>query len=230
MTRILLADDEDDFRDMVAASLEAAGYDVVQASDGAEAIELLDDGVDLLISDVNMPGVDGFALCREIRASGAGLPVILLTSRDSEIDEALGLDLGADDYITKPVSNRVLGARVRALLRRQAARGGEDESVRKQHGPMRIDSERMQVWVGDAELDLTVTEFRLLACFVDHPGKVLTRDRLLRSMRDDDSFVSDRMVDSYVNRLRRKIEEFAPNLEAIETVIGMGYRLREDFG
>lgn len=227
-SRVLLVDDELDFRNMVALGLESEGFVVLTAADGEDALERLDEApVDVLVSDVNMPGLDGFALCRRIRESDSELPIILLTTRDSEIDEALGLDLGADDYVTKPVSNRVLAARVRALLRRRDARASERESERLVHRRIALEIERLEATLDGHPVDLTVTEFRLLRCFVDNPGRVLTRERLLRAMRDDDTFVSDRMVDSYVNRLRRKLEAVAADFDEIETVIGMGYRLHD---
>lgn len=228
MAHILLVDDSEDLLEMVALGLSNEGYEVTTASDGEQALERLAEGsFDLLISDVNMPRLDGFGLCMQIREKDTTLPIILLTSRDTEIDEALGLDLGADDYVTKPVSNRVLAARTRALLRRGQARASVEVAVALEHGPITIDVERMEVVVDGSELELTVTEFRLLHFFVEQPGKVLNRDRLLRAMRDDESFVSDRMVDSYVNRLRRKIESAAPGFDGLETVVGMGYRLRD---
>ena len=222
---ILLVDDERDYLEMVAMSLESHGLRCVLAHDGIEARERLRAGdVDLVVSDVNMPRLDGFSLCRELRGQDATLPIILLTSRDSEIDETLGLELGADDYIAKPVSNRVLLARIRALLRRAHAVERASLSEVLTHGPLTLDEARLSVTCQGRALEgITVTEFRLLFKLAGSPGRVFTRAQLLRAMREDgDSFVAERMVDSYINRLRRKL---APHDGLLETVVGMGYRM-----
>lgn len=188
---------------------------------------LASQSVDLVVSDVNMPRLDGFSLCRALREQDARLPIILLTSRETEIDETLGLDLRADDYIVKPVSNRVLLARIRALLRRARAHTrvaeGDDGDV-LEHGPLVLDETMLSATCGGHGLDgLTVTEFRLLCALARAPGRVFTRGQLLRAMREDGaSFVAERMVDSYINRLRRKL---GAHQDLIETVVGMGYRM-----
>jgi DNA-binding response OmpR family regulator len=173
-----------------------------------------------------MPRLDGLALCRQLRQGGDLLPLLLLTSRDTEIDEALGLELGADDYVTKPFSTRVLLARVSALLRRESARATPGKAT-LQAGALELDADRLRVLYRGAEVAVTVTEFRLLEVLAKRPGVVFSRAQLLQLARGDDSVVVDRIIDTYVRRLRRKLEAVDPSFEAIETVVGAGYRWRE---
>ena len=228
MARVLLVDDDAALLDVLALAFEEAGHEVVRASDGRAALESLRTRApQVLVSDVNMPHVDGFALCRRLREGGSTVPIVLLTSRDSEIDEALGLELGADDYVTKPFSTRVLLARVAALLRREELRGGGSASpppvVR---GDLELDAERLACTFRGIPVPLTVTEFHLLGALARRPGVVLSRAQLLSVARDDGSVVVDRIVDTYVNRLRRKLEAIDPSFAGIETVVGAGYRWR----
>ena len=230
-SRILLVDDDPSLLDALAMSFEDEGYIVDTAPDGDIAlVKIANDPPDIVISDVNMPGLDGFSLCRRLREKDNDLPIILLTSRDNEIDEALGLELGADDYVAKPFSTRVLTARVKALLRRQALRQQEvpevaDEIVELGH--VRLDPERLEVRYKDCGLTMTVTEFRMVEAFIKRPGIVLSRDRLMELVRGDDSVVADRIIDTYVRRLRRKFEKIDDSFDQIETVIGAGYRWKK---
>ena len=232
VARILLIDDDAALLDVLSLAFEDAGHEVVRAADGAEGLQKLASArPTLVVSDVNMPRVDGFSLCKRLRESGDRVPLVLLTSRDSEIDEALGLELGADDYVSKPFSTRVLLARVAALLRREELRKTDAErgpapppSVRA--GKLHLDAERLEATYAGTALTLTVTEFRLLEALASRPGRVLSRDRLLALARDDDSVVADRIIDTYVRRLRRKIEVIDPSFDGIETVIGLGYKWR----
>jgi len=228
VARILLVDDDPALREALAMALEDAGHGVVLAADGREALlRLADAPPALLISDVNMPHVDGFSLCRRLREGGNGLPIVLLTSRDSEIDEALGLELGADDYVTKPFSTRVLLARVAALLRREALRRDEQaRPARQEAGALVLDRERLEVHLLGQRVDMTVTEFRIVEVLTERPGIVWSRQRLLDRVRGDDSVVAERIVDTYVRRLRRKFEAVQPDFASIETVVGAGYRWR----
>jgi DNA-binding response OmpR family regulator len=228
MARILLVDDDTALLDVLALAFGDAGYDVETALDGTTALELARKAPpDALVSDVNMPGLDGFALCRRLRADRHAVPIVLLTSRDSEIDEALGLELGADDYISKPFSMRILLARVAALLRRDAMRSkSASASATVESGPLSLDPERLEARYGGRLLELTLTEFRLLEALARRPGIVLSRERLLEIVRGDDSVVVERIIDTYVRRLRRKLEAIDPTFAAIETVVGAGYRLR----
>jgi DNA-binding response OmpR family regulator len=226
MARILLIDDDGALLDALAMAFEDDGYDVDTASDGREGLDARRTlKPDLVISDVNMPRLDGFALCRELRSAGDLVPLILLTSRDNEIDEALGLELGADDYVHKPFNTRVLLARARALLRRQAARS-EDPAERKVVGRLELDPDRLEVRYDDALITVTVTEFRLLEALTSRPGVVFSRQRLMELARGDDSIVAERIIDTYVRRLRRKLEAVSGDFNEIETVIGAGYRWR----
>jgi DNA-binding response OmpR family regulator len=226
MARILVIDDDHDLLDMLSLALEDAGHDVVTAKDGLSGMRKAEQAEpELVVSDVNMPGVDGFTLCRRLRERGFTAPIILLTARDGEIDQALGLELGADDYVIKPFSARVLLARVAALLRReQLRRGPVRESPVISAGKLTLEPERMEVKYDGAPIETTVTEFRLLTVLASRPGVVYTREQLLDRVRGDDSVVVERLVDTYVRRLRRKLEAVDPSFDEIETVIGAGYR------
>ncbi len=227
MATILLIDDDVSLLDVLSMAFEDAGHQVTTAPDGEAGLAAIASGSpDAVISDVNMPRIDGFTLCRRLREAGSAVPIILLTSRDSEIDEALGLELGADDYVAKPFSTRVLLARVSALLRRQTARSGSETTTVATTGKLSLDADRLEARYGDALFETTVTEFRLLQALTSRPGVVFSRDRLLEMARGDDSVVAIRIVDTYVRRLRRKIEEVDADFNEIETVIGAGYRWR----
>jgi DNA-binding response OmpR family regulator len=228
MPRIVLVDDDSALLDVLKLSFEEGGYDVDTASDGVDALaKIRRSSPELVVCDVNLPRLDGFALCRALRAEGSPVPFILLTSRDSEIDEALGLELGADDYVTKPVRTRVLLARVAALLRRQVMREGPPKAASLvRTGDLTLDVERLESRYREVPLALTLTEFRLLEALARRPGIVLSRERILEIVRGDESVVAERIVDTYVRRLRRKLETIDPLFAALETVIGAGYRWR----
>lgn len=230
MARILLVDDDDALLAVLQLAFGEAGHEVVVAHDGREGLALAErESPALLVTDVNMPRLDGFALVRTLRERGHGLPILVLTARDDEIDEALGLELGADDYVTKPFSNRVLLSRVAALLRRQALRDGDDRSARapRKLGDLELDEERLEVrWKGHA-IETTMTELRLLETLTRRPGVVLSRDAVLERIRGDGTVVAPRIIDTYVNRLRRKLEAIDDGFDRIETVIGAGYRWRD---
>ena len=224
--RILLIDDDEALLDVLALAFEDAGFAVDCASDGHEGMERIRKGrPDCAISDVNMPRVDGFTLCKRLRESGDRLPLILLTSRDSEFDEALGLELGADDYVSKPFKTRVLLARVQALLRRQHSPASPASA--RQVGALTLDPDRLEARYNAVSFEVTVTEFRLLEALTSRPGVVFDRDRLMEMARGDDSIVAERIIDTYIRRLRRKIEAIDPQFDRIDTVIGAGYRWRD---
>ena len=230
MARILLVDDDAGLLAVLTLAFGDAGHEVVCAGDGRAALIRLEQGdIELLVTDVNMPELDGFALVRTLRGRGDALPILVLTARDDEIDEALGLELGADDYVTKPFSNRVLISRVAALLRRQAIRGGapvEPPSAARRIGALELDDARLEVrWAGQL-MTTTMTELRLLDALTRRPGIVLSRDALLERVRGDGTVVAPRIIDTYVNRLRRKLEAIDPAFDRIETVVGAGYRWR----
>lgn len=228
MTRVLLIDDDAALTTALTLALEDAGYFVVTASDGVAGFKLANQ-VDVIVSDVNMPNLDGFSLCRKLREQGSRLPVILLTSRDHETDETIGLELGADDYITKPFSMRVLLARIHALLRRDQLRNGVQPSThdRLTVGALTVSPERLEVRWRGSPLITTVTEFKLVEALICRPGVVLSRDQLINHCRGDDAVVGDRLIDTYVRRLRRKFEMIDPDFQQIEAVVGAGYRWRE---
>src|SRR6185436_13037222 len=222
---LLLVDDDAHIREVMRFALEKAGHQVTEAADGAAAYALFrGQPFDLVVLDIVMPELDGLELCRRIRAHGA-LPIIFVSSRDEELDRVLGLELGADDYLTKPFSPRELAARVAAVLRRtepQPAAGGKSEVLER--GPVRLDVTRHKVQVGERELSLTVTEFELLRALLGAPGRVLSRAQLVENAYGPGHYISDRTVDSHVRRLRAKLGEAA---SLVETVYGVGYRLSE---
>ncbi len=229
MARILLVDDDANLLDVLSLALDDAGHEVITARDGLAGLRKVEQGApELVVSDVNMPGLDGFTLCRRLREKGLTLPVILLTARDGEIDQALGLELGADDYVIKPFSTRVLLARVSALLRREhlRARPAEQDTIVRA-GELELETERMEARYRGRPFATTVTEFRLLCVLAGRPGVVYSREQLLDRIRGDDSVVVERLIDTYVRRLRRKIEEIDPTFDGIETMVGAGYRWRD---
>lgn len=231
MPTVLLIDDDPSLLDVLSLPFEDAGYRVEVARDGVVGLAAIRERCpDVVISDVNMPGIDGFSLCRKLRQEKNYVPLLLLTSRDDEIDEALGLELGADDFIAKPFSTRVLLARVAALLRRQERRGEASIEKPQTTGDLELFAERIEVRYRGAAIAVTMTEFRLLEALTRRPGIVLSRERLLEMVRGDGSVVVDRIVDTYVRRLRRKLEAVDPAFDSIETVIGAGYRWKEPRG
>jgi len=225
---IAVVDDEDNIRETVAFALRREGYDVVTFRDGAEAWDVFKGRLpSLAILDITMPQMDGLELCRRLRARSETLPIIFVTSRDEELDRVLGLELGADDYLCKPFSMRELIARVKVLLRRLAFLqnpAAEVEQAPLRCGSLELDLQRYHVtWLGK-RLDLTVTEVMILHSLVRHPGHVKSRKQLTKEGYANDTYVSDRTIDTHIKRLRRKFEEADPSFAAIETVYGAGYR------
>ena len=221
--RVLVIDDDSELLDSLALVLGAQGHAAVTARGGRAGLALAEkECFDAIVCDINMPDLDGFSLCRTLRASGNRTPLVLLTSRDGDIDEALGLELGADDYVTKPFSTRVLLARLGALARRSGT-PANDDIVRA--GDLVIDRERLSITFKGIAIDATLTELRLLAALVERPGRVLGRETLLERAREDDSHVAPRLVDTYVARLRKKLDAIEPGAgAAIETITGAGYK------
>jgi len=228
---IAVVDDEETIRETLAFALRREGYDVVTFRDGAEAWDVFRDRLPgLAILDIMMPRMDGLELCRKLRARSDTLPIIFLTSRDEELDRVLGLELGADDYLCKPFSMRELIARVKVLFRRlsflQDPHAHEQEAPLR-CGPLELDLQRyLAMWNG-RRVDLTVTEFMMLHSLVRHPGHVKSRKQLTKEGYPNDTYVSDRTIDTHIKRLRRKFEEADASFGAIETVYGVGYRWRE---
>ena len=225
---ILLVDDEDSIQTLLAYPLERDGYRVVQARDGDEALRLFrEQEIDLVVLDLMLPKVDGLEVCRRIRAEST-VPIVMLTARDDELDTVLGLELGADDYITKPFSIREFRSRVKALLRRAAI---PPPSARLEevtdHGDLRVDMRRRAVEVRGAPVQLTFVEFELLALLAANPGVVWTRRQLLERLRGGADYREPRTIDVHVRHLREKIEARPHEPELILTVRGVGYRYRD---
>ncbi len=227
MDRILVADDDGHIREVVRFALAHGGYEVVEARDGREACEVIDrGGVDLVVLDILMPEADGLEVCRRIRRA-SDVPNIVLSSKDAELDRVLGLELGADDYLSKSFSPRELLARVRAVLRR-LREPAPATAVALRRGPLAMDLARHRCSWDGREVVLTVTEFALLQALLGAPGKVFSRDELVDLAWGRGHAITDRTIDSHVRRIRQKLA--AVGADPIETVYGIGYRLREDLG
>ena len=230
MPTIALVDDDQNIITSVSMFLENEGYDVRSYHDGSAAYSaLLDNPPDLAIFDIKMPRMDGLELLRRLRQS-SNLPVIFLTSKDDEIDEAVGLNAGADDYITKPFSNRLLIERIKAVLRRAAPASeepGESDTPVIRRGELLMDPNRhATMWKG-RDVRLTVTEFLILQALAQRPGFVKSRDQLMDAAYDDQIYVDDRTIDSHIKRLRKKFRVVDGEFDAIETLYGVGYRYKE---
>jgi two-component system OmpR family response regulator len=225
MTSVLVVDDDAHIREVARFALIRAGHVVELAGDGAEALDRLHrGGIDLVVLDVLMPELDGFAVCRQIRAHGR-TPIIFLSSRGEEVDRVLGLELGADDYLTKPFSPRELVARVAAVLRRASEPAAGSVPAPQPPlaiGRVTIDRDRHEVRVGDDALIVTATELRLLATLATHRGRVLSRGQLIATVYGGDHHISERTIDTHVRNLRAKLA--ARGADVIETVHGVGYR------
>ena len=225
---ILLVDDEDSVQKLLTYPLERDGFRVVSARDGEEALRLFAaEPVDLVVLDIMLPKLDGLEVCKRLRAESS-VPIIMLTARDDEFDTVLGLELGADDYITKPFSIREFRSRVRALLRRAGApRRDAPEAEPLVAGAVTLDPDRREARVDGRALDLTYVEFELLLTLVAQPGKVFSRRGLLQAIWGDSAYREPRTIDVHVRHLREKLERDPSEPELILTVRGAGYRLRE---
>jgi two-component system, OmpR family, response regulator ChvI len=231
---IALVDDDRNILTSVSIALQAEGFLTRVYSDGETALKALTENPpDLAIFDIKMPRMDGLELLRRLRERSA-IPVIFLTSKDDELDEALGLAMGADDYIAKPFSQRLLIARIRAILRRAELSAGiaPDEAQPEQamltRGRLAMDPARHRVtWDGEA-VTLTVTEFLILETLAQRPGIVKTRNQLMDAAYQDDIYVDDRTIDSHIKRIRRKFRQVDTRFDAIETLYGAGYRFSEE--
>ena len=223
MTRILLVEDEDSFSDPLSYLLGKEGYEVTVADDGLKALAEFDrNGADLVLLDLMLPGASGTEVCRELRAK-SNVPIIMLTAKDSEIDKVVGLELGADDYVTKPYSSRELLARVRAVLRRNVEAESFDESI-LEAGGVRIDVERHVVSVRGEELSMPLKEFELLEILVRNSGRVMTRGQLIDRIWGEDYVGGTKTLDVHVKRLRAKVEENPSEPQLLTTVRGLGYK------
>jgi two-component system response regulator ChvI len=229
---IALVDDDRNIVTSVSIALESEGFKVRTYSDGAEALRgLTAQPVDLAVLDIKMPRMDGMELLQRLRRNTA-MPVIFLTSKDDEVDELMGLRMGADDYIKKPFSQKLLIERIRALLRRADAVAGGDEASNPANmmvrGHLTLDQARhVCAWKG-VNVDLTVTEFLILKTLAQRPGHVKNRDQLIDQAYGEHIYVDDRTIDSHIKRLRKKFREIDDDFAHIETLYGVGYRYRED--
>ncbi|CAM3907723.1 response regulator transcription factor [Micrococcus flavus] len=223
MSRILIVEDEESFSDPLSYLLTKEGFEVAVAADGNEGLEEFDrGGADLILLDLMLPGMSGTEVCRQVRQR-SNVPIIMLTAKDSEIDKVVGLELGADDYVTKPYSSRELVARVRAVLRR---RGEPEELIASTvaAGPVRMDVERHVVAVGGEQVNLPLKEFELLEMLLRNAGRVLTRGQLIDRVWGSDYVGDTKTLDVHVKRLRSKIEPDPSNPRHLVTVRGLGYK------
>ena len=232
MKQILVVEDDRDIAELVEMHLKDIGCEVTVANDGNQGYtRLLNHQYDLIILDIMMPGMDGFELCKKIRARANYTPVLMLTARSSELDRVLGLELGADDYLSKPFSIRELIARVKAIFRRIESMGDKETlpkpDVPKKSGEMVIDAQKHLVTVNGKEVDLTAREFDLLWHFAEHPGQVFTRTQLLDSVWGYGHEGYEHTVNSHINRLRAKIEKDPSKPDYILTVWGVGYKFND---
>jgi len=230
MSTIALVDDDENILASLKIFFEAEGHQVRTYHDGATALSALTEAPpDVAILDIKMPRMDGIEVLKRLRQNSSSLPVIFLTSKDEEMDEVVGFNVGADDYIKKPFSQRLLNERVKALLRRTKGAPGGETNDRKTivRGQMSLDPNRHScTWKG-LPVRLTVTEFLILQALANRPGYVKSRDQLMDAAYDDQVYVDDRTIDSHIKRLRKKFREVDSDFDAIETLYGVGYRYNE---
>jgi len=225
MTRVLVVEDEESISEPLAYMLRKEGFEVSVADDGPTGIAAFDrDGADLVLLDLMLPGLSGTEVCRELRTRST-VPVIMLTARDSEVDKVVGLELGADDYVTKPFSHRELVARIRAVLRRQTgAAASAEEGAALEAGPVRMDVDRHLVTVSGERVQLPLKEFDLLELLLRNVGRVLTRGQLIDRVWGSDYVGDTKTLDVHVKRLRAKVEPDPANPKHLLTVRGLGYK------
>jgi DNA-binding response OmpR family regulator len=225
--RILLVDDEQPVQKLLSFPLEKDGYEVVAAFDGQEALSTFDrQQFDLVVLDIMLPKVDGLEVCRQLRAKSS-VPIIMLTAKAEEIDKVLGLELGADDYITKPFSMREFRSRVRAALRRADMGVTGDDEQPLERGDLRIDFAKRAVSLRDEPVQLTYVEFEILATLARSPGRVHTREMILEQVWGDSAYRDPRTIDVHIRHLREKLERDPRTPEYLFTVRGVGYRFRD---
>jgi DNA-binding response OmpR family regulator len=226
--RILLVDDEESVQKLLSYPLRSDGYEVVAAADGQEALERFEEGTfDLVVLDVMLPRVDGFDVCRKLRARSA-VPIIMLTAKAEEFDKVLGLELGADDYITKPFSMREFRSRVKAVLRRaELVRGDDNGDEPLMQGELAVDFSKRQVEVRGDPVRLTYVEFEILSTLARSPGRVFSRTMLLERLWGDSAYRDPRTIDVHIRHLREKLERDPKSPEYLFTVRGVGYHFRD---
>ncbi len=221
MKNILIVDDEPDIRAILRYNLEKEGFSITEAVDGNDALDKLSKDLDLAILDIMMPGKDGYDVCRKIREQGNTLPIVFLTAMDREFDEVKGLEVGADDYVKKPFSPKMLIARINAIFRRIDQINSKGTNI--SFGELEINTSTYIAQLDGEELHLPRKEFELLAFFMSQPNIIFNRDELLGRIWEEDVFVVDRTIDVHINRIRSKL---GPCKNWIETVKGIGYRFR----
>ncbi|MFC5558324.1 response regulator transcription factor [Ureibacillus thermophilus] len=226
---ILIVEDETSIATLIKYNLERAGYDVLVANDGKEGFELaLNESPDLILLDLMLPSMDGMEICKELRRQKKNIPIIMLTARDEEFDKVLGLELGADDYMTKPFSPRELIARVKAVLRRfQSVPHEQEKRKYYQFGNLEVYPERFEAFLDKIPLEFTPKEFELLVYLVENKNRVLTREQLLSAVWNYDFVGDTRIVDVHISHLRDKIEENSRKPKFIKTIRGIGYKFEE---
>jgi two-component system response regulator RegX3 len=227
MTRILLVEDEESLSEPLAFLLGREGYEVAVAADGVAAISEFDrDGADLVLLDLMLPGIPGTEVCKQLRARSS-VPIIMLTAKDSEVDIVVGLELGADDYVTKPYSTRELLARIRAVLRRRTEEAPYDDGI-LEAGTVRMDVDRHTVSVAGVETPMPLKEFELLELLLRNAGRVLTRGQLIDRVWGSDYFGDTKTLDVHIKRIRSRIEPNPSEPRMLVTVRGLGYRFEDD--
>jgi two-component system response regulator RegX3 len=225
MARILVVEDEETLAEAISFLLSKEGFDVAVAASGPEAIDSFDkSGADLILLDLMLPGLSGTEVCRQIRTKSS-VPIIMLTAKDSEIDKVVGLELGADDYVTKPYSSRELIARIRAVLRRGEIQDAGLDETTLEVGPVRMDTDRHIITVNGEVVAIPLKEFELLEYLMRNAGRVLTRIQLIDRVWGSDYVGDTKTLDVHIKRLRAKIEKDPANPEYIQTVRGMGYKM-----
>lgn len=230
-TSLLIIEDDENISSAIQEYFSRAGYNVNTAPDGVAGIEVaIRDRPDVVVLDLMLPRMDGLAVCKELRHKSPQMPILMLTAKDDVVDKVLGLEMGADDYITKPFSLRELEARIKSVLRRSragaATSDGQDE-IPILRGNLRIDPVRREVTIGDRQVELTPKEFDLLRLFASNPGRVFPRKYLLEKIWDYSYEGYDRTIDSHINRLRAKIEQNPDNPQLVLTVWGIGYKFTD---
>ena len=224
--RILVVDDDPGIVDIVCFALRADGFDVETAGDGERALELANRHLfDLMVLDLMLPRLSGTEVCRRLRAAGNGVPIVMLTARDAEVDRVVGLEVGADDYVTKPFSTAELVSRIRAILRRRDLDRAQGRAALSQVGGLRIDYARHEVQVDGEAVRLTPSEFKLLALLADAQERVFTRRQIMEHLWESDWVGDEHAADVHISNLRRKIERDPASPERIVTVRGFGYKL-----
>jgi len=231
-TNLLVIEDDDKISEMIFEHFSRAGYSVKTANDGLAGVQsALNEHPDVIVLDLMLPKMDGLAVCREVREKAPYIPILMLTAKDDVVDKVLGLEMGADDYITKPFALRELEARIKSVLRRartasSVEAGGDEAPIIR--GKLRIDPAKREVTVGDRQVELTPKEFDLLRLFASNPGRVFPRKYLLEKIWDYSYEGYDRTIDSHINRLRAKIEENPENPQMVLTVWGIGYKFSDE--